>query len=296
MCDFSASAPDTDVQARIQQVRLNLLNIGDPNWLRYSDADILEKVAPSYVPPQYINQPKKDIPVRDISLDELKNIIQTRERFPDYRSEVNISPEMKQAIINEVRKKDISRSSLYGRQPFTIVPSWKGPDVPISDDLAVRAIADAKTQVPLPVTDFDQTVQKNTDMNKRYNDRHPVSFNASVDSATFSALVTPIRALDSFSAFAEVATAGDTGGGNWLTGLLGVANTAASTYGSITNAAAANKLAQTNANAGLVQAQLTAQMLANQNAAKKDTGSSNMMPILLIGGVLFVVVLLAVKK
>lgn len=263
------SAPDADLQSRIQQIRTNLFNAGDPKWRTYTDEDILNHAAVPYVPPAYVNQPKPKAAVREVSVEELMDILQTRERFPGYRSDVVITPQMREAIISAAKSNVTSAQANYGGQPFTIVPSYKGPDVTIPDALAISALANSKTVVPLPVTDFAPS-KHNTSMNKRFNDRHPVSFNA---------LVEPIGSLDSFAAFAEVATS--TGTSNWGTSLLGLANTAAQTYAQIEAAKATSKAATTNAYLGQQQQMFQQQMLAQQAAnQKKDT---NWMPFILVG-------------
>lgn len=289
--DFSA--PDADISRTIEEARQTLMLRGDPKWRLYSDADVVKMVAPSYIPPRYINQPKPNVPVREISLQELKDIIQTRERFPGYRSDVYISPEMKARIITKVQEKLADDSvSNFGNQPFTIIPSYKGADVPISDDLAMRAIFENKTVVPLPVTDFDPNIKRNPIMNKRYNDRHPVAFNSYPATTPYRGYEALVEPLNAFSAFSEVAT---TTGNSWLSGLLGVANAAATTYTNVAGVRATNKLAQTNALAGLQQSQLQAELLAAERA-RAGQSNTNLMPILLIGGGIIIAAVLLSKS
>ena len=121
-------------------------------------------------------------------------------------------------------------------------------------------------------------------MNKRYNDRHPVAFNS---------LVEPIGSLDSFAAFAEVAS---TGTSNWLTGLLGVANTAATTYSAIKGSSDQAKLARYQAEGNIAQANLQAQMIAARAEADRLNKPSNT-PLILGGlAVAGIILVMAMKK
>jgi hypothetical protein len=277
IADFSA--PDADVRETLTKVRRNLFLAGDPNWQRYTDRDILELAAPVARVMPYINQPRKTEAVREMNLAELMDIIQTRERFPGYRSEIQITPQMKDAILAKAKSNIQDNQSNYGKQPFTIVASYKGPDPAVPDSLAVSALGNARTVVPLPVTDFALNKNRNTIMNERYNNRHPVAFNS---------IVEPIGSLDSFAAFAEVATT--TGTSNWLTGLLGVANTAAATYSTIKGSADQAKLARYQAEGNIAQANLQAQMIAARAEADRANKPNNT-PLLIGGAVLAVVII-----
>jgi hypothetical protein len=309
------SAPDADTRQFIEQVRRNLMLTGDPNWQRYTDQDILDHAAVPYVPPAYVNQPKPPGVIREISTQELMHIIQTRERFPGYRSDINITPEIRAKVIAKANQEISSVQGDFGNQPFTVVPSYKGPDVAIPDPLALSALKHSKMEILLPVTDFapSKTSTEQTIMNKRYNDRHPVAFNESPDflmrsnrhgryssryvprninravvTGEFATLVEPIGSLDSFSAFAETAV-----GANWLTGLTNTANAAAGIYGQVKAA----DLAKTTAKTNLASLNLQSQMLAAQQAQADQKKDTNWLPIAAIGGgVLLLVVLLAAKK
>lgn len=243
---------------------------GDPGWRTYTDEDLINLYLPRVSPTRFPSQPKKPSGVRAISIQELMDVIQTRERMPGFRSDLIITPEVKASIIRAAQQSVIDKSSSnYGNQPFTVMPSYKGPDVPISDDLALEAIENAKTVAPFPVTDFayrKQTKQQ-TRMNKRYNDRHPVSFNSIVEP------------LDSFAAFAEVAPA-QASTGFWG-GLLSAAGTGAAAFTQTRVANLAAKAASSNAQAEEARARAAAA------AAAKPT---NWTPILIGGGVILAIV------
>jgi len=272
------SAPDADISATIAKVRNNLMLIGDPGWRTYTDKDIADQILPALKKPKIVRQPTKPNSVREISTEELMGIIQTRERYPGYRSDVVITEIIRDAVIRKYNSTLNGRQSAYGKQPFTVVPSYAGADNSVPDNLALSAIANQKTVALLPVTDFQQ--KKDDPMNRRYldryNDRHPTAYNSIVEP------------LDSFSAFAEVATT-STGSSNWLSGLLSVANTAATTYGSIKNSSDQAKLARYQAEGNLAQANLQAQMIAARAEADRLNKPNNM-PLIIGGAVVLLVV------
>ena len=264
------SAPDADITKTLSRIRATLQIQGDPNWRIYSDEDLINIYMPKVKSNRFPSQPKRPEVVREISTDELMDVLMTRERMPGYRSELIITPQMKQAIIRKAQVEiiDDSRAN-YGDQPFTIQTSYRGPQDPISDDLALAAIENAKTVAPFPVTDFayrKQTKQQ-LDMNKRFNDRHPVSFNSIVEP------------LDSFAAFAEVAPA--PAGGSFWSGLLGAAGTGAAAFTQTRVANLAARTASSNAQAEEARARAAA------SAAAKPT---NWTPILIGGGVILAIV------
>ena len=118
--------------------------------------------------------------------------------------------------------------------------------------------------------------------NDMYNDAHPTAYNSIVEP------------LDSFSAFAEVANAPSTGS-SFFSGLLGVVNTAASTYGSIKGASDQAKLARYQAQGNIAQANLRAQLIAARAEADRANKPNNT-PLLIGGAVALMLVIFMMKK
>jgi hypothetical protein len=285
--DFSA--PDADISQTVAKIRTALRLMGNNQMANMSDATLAEAYIPKVVKIDKIYQPggDKSVPVsRPISLGELKEIITTRARFADYRSDVYISPEMKAKILASVEQNETLKQPYYTGQPFTIVSGGKGKDVAIPDQIAYDALENSKTVIPLVTTDFNPKSKPDTAMSKRYRDRHPVAFNAypRYEHNGFMSIVEP---LDSFSSFAEVATSATSG---FWGGLLGSVVGAGTTIGT---AVLQNKLEGKALNAQAAANQALAAQLAAQN---KPAPSNNMPLILGALGVGLLIIVMSKRK
>ena len=283
----SFSAPDSDNSRTIAQIRQNLRLAGDPRW-QWSDKDIAAFYAR---PTTFTGTPQQPgsppVVARKLSDDELMAIVIARARYPGYKSEVVITPEVEQKLRARVETLAEAYRKPFGNQPFTTVVTPNGVKLPMSDDVALSALRHGKRPMSFPVTDFYNLGYSNKEREEYYM-RHPRAFNSMIDrydtpgsGSAFASLVMP---LDSFSAFAEVASSSN---GGWLGGLLSgitsATNAAAPIYTAVTaNKTAKSMLAQQNA-ANAAQLEFAkAQLAASQN--KQPV---NWTPII-IGGVALV--------
>lgn len=99
----------------------------------------LNDVTPADI--QDISNPPQPGQIRDITLTALANIINDRKRWPGYRSDLVISPEL-EAYVGQYASNYRSRGSLSIPPP---------PPDAISDDIAVRALFRSNQNLPIPL-------------------------------------------------------------------------------------------------------------------------------------------------
>ena len=117
------------------------------------DAELAKAVFPTSDSRLVASQPA-EYAMTPITPQEILMILATRERFPDYRSDVFITAAMAKAAYRSINKENEGDQRYYGRQPFTIKRPDSGIMSLIPDDVVEKAIAGAGTVVPLIKTDF----------------------------------------------------------------------------------------------------------------------------------------------